>query len=88
MNILIIVVEKDGGTGITPTQVYDQMNVGVQYCVIAKAIAVLLKDGFLSRRTALRVDARVYDYRPTRLGHEVYLEHSFDTELILKEVSE
>lgn len=86
MNILTLVVEKAGDTGMTPTQIYDQMNVGVQYNIIAKTIAVLYKSGFLSRLLSLAVDARVYNYRATRLGHEVYLEHSFDAGLIRKVV--
>jgi predicted transcriptional regulator len=78
MNILTIVIEKAGDTGMTPTQIYDQMNVGVQYNVIAKAIAVLYRSGFLSRCVSLGVDARVYKYRATKQGHEVYLNQSFD----------
>lgn len=82
MNILTLVVEKAGNTGITPTQIYDQMNVGVLYGRIAKTIAVLLKDGFLSRLLSLAVDARVYNYRATKRGQEIYLNHSFDMALI------
>lgn len=86
MNILTLVVEKAGDIGITPKQIYNQMNVGVQYNVIAKAIKVLYGSGFLSRGVAIGIDTRLYNYRATRQGHEVYLEHSFDEEPIRKEV--
>lgn len=77
MNILTIIVEKAGNEGLTPTQIYDQMNVGVLYKVVADIMRVMCRDGFLNRRRSL-ADARVYNYRPTRQGHEVYLKHSFD----------
>lgn len=60
---------------MTPTQIYDQMNVSVQYNVIAKTIAVLYKFGFLSRCVSLGVDARVYKYRVTEAGREIYREN-------------
>jgi predicted transcriptional regulator len=82
MNILILIVERTGNRGITPKQIYAQMNVGVNYGNIARNIAVLFKDGFLSRLLSLAVDTRVYNYRATRTGHEAYLEHSFDIEMI------
>ena len=85
MKILTLVVEKAGAAGLTPMQIYDQMSVGVQSNVIAKVIKVLYESGFLNRSVALTVDTRLYNYRATRRGHEVYLEHSFDEVPIRKE---
>lgn len=86
MNVLTLVVEKAGSAGITPTQIYDQMNVGVQYSSIARVVALLYDCGFITRCRSL-TDTRVFNYRPTKSGHEIYLKHSFDAGLIQREAA-